>query len=434
MRLRDKFRFVRQNARKNGLRMFMTILATAMGCAFLILLASVGYGIQKTAKDKVLERGAVTEINIFGKKQTEGQGDPRMRDSDLAKLEKLEHVKVITKRNTIQNGLQVLIDGEKYGTQGIVIDPAAEKKAGMELAKGRFPERAGEVLVGSDFTKQMGPESKDTGYKGELVGKTIKLKITQQFADGVKEGEFSATIVGVLKAPAREWILDPNLYMGTDLLTQIEAFTKTPFGMMNDPMRKIDSENMKGTYSEVKVYVDTAENAKEVSRQIKDMGYYAHSPLDELEEIDKVFLFVKIGLVLVGAFAVLIASIGIFNTMTMAVTERSQEIGIMKAIGANPKTIRPVFLLESSFIGLFGAFIGVTAAYVIGFLANQLVPVIMRHFMGTGEMKGFVVSYIPLSLVLVSVSISVGVAILSGVRPAKRATEVDVLKALRRDI
>lgn len=434
MRLQDKYRFIRQNAKKNRLRLFMTVLATAMGCAFLILLASIGYGIQKTAKEQVLQQGPVTEIMIYGKKAGPGTDGTQVRDADIADMEKIEHIKTITKRNPIQTGLETEIDGEKFDTQGIVIDPESEKKAGMELAKGRFPERAGEVLVGSHFSQQFGPNGPEQGYKGELVGKTVTLRMHYPFPEGDKTGEFKATIVGVLKAPTREWIIDNNLYMGTDLLAKIEEFTKTPFGMMNPPGHKMNVDEMKGTYREVKVYVDTAENATTVSKQLKDKGFYAHSPLDQLKEIDDVFLFVKIGLVLVGTFALLIASIGIFNTMTMAVTERAQEIGIMKAIGANPKTIHSIFLLESSFIGILGALIGVTAAYIISFAANHIVPMIMRSYMHAGDLKGFVVSYIPFTLVLVSTVIAVGVAILSGMRPAKRATQVDVLKALRRDI
>ncbi|MDE1455742.1 FtsX-like permease family protein, partial [Bacillus paralicheniformis] len=85
----------------------------------------------------------------------------------------------------------------------------------------------------------------------------------------------------------------------------------------------------------------------------------------------------KIGLIFVGVIAVLISAIGIFNTMTMAVTERTQEIGIMKAIGASPNVIRKMFLLESAYIGILGSVLGVIISYGVSFLVNKIIPPIL---------------------------------------------------------
>ncbi|WP_141503540.1 ABC transporter permease [Paenibacillus luteus] len=154
----------------------------------------------------------------------------------------------------------------------------------------------------------------------------------------------------------------------------------------------------------------------------------------EMTKVDSVFLFVKLGLLFVGAIAVLIAAIGIYNTMTMAVTERTQDIGIMKAIGASPSSIRSIFLIESSFIGIVGTLIGTIVAFGVSLAANRLIPIILSKQNESNEPMNFVFSDIPYSLIGVSAAISIGIAILSGMRPARRATEVDVLKALRRDL
>lgn len=91
----------------------------------------------------------------------------------------------------------------------------------------------------------------------------------------------------------------------------------------------------------------------------------------------------KLRLFVVGTIAVLIASIGIFNTMTMAVTERTQEIGIMKAIGGEPAIIRKLFLMESAWIGLIGSILGVLISYVVSFGLNQLLPILLSSYVET---------------------------------------------------
>jgi acetoin utilization transport system permease protein len=153
-----------------------------------------------------------------------------------------------------------------------------------------------------------------------------------------------------------------------------------------------------------------------------------------VQQINVFFLIMKIGLIFVGAIAVLIASIGIFNTMTMAVTERAQDIGIMKAIGAHPSVIKRIFLLESAMIGIIGAVFGTVVAYGISVAVNAGLPALVSMAMGETLPEGFRFSIIPAYLALLACSISLAVAMLSGYRPAKRATAIDVLSALRRDI
>jgi acetoin utilization transport system permease protein len=159
-----------------------------------------------------------------------------------------------------------------------------------------------------------------------------------------------------------------------------------------------------------------------------------YSITEELDSVNLFFNVFKAGLIFVGTIAIVISSIGIFNTMTMAVTERTQEIGIMKALGAQPGIIRRLFLMESAYIGIVGSIIGVVISYAISFAANMLLPIILSSVMGEEAEMDFTFSYIPLSLVLISAGISIGVAMISGLRPAVKATNINVLSALRREL
>jgi acetoin utilization transport system permease protein len=235
--------------------------------------------------------------------------------------------------------------------------------------------------------------------------------------------EIQATIVGVLKQPPKEWLKDSTVVMDEQALKWAASILSEEDQLLID------------RYQNVLVYADDMQYVSGIADKIREAGYNVYSVVNELNKVDAIFLFVKLGLLFVGAIAVLIAAIGIYNTMTMAVTERTQDIGIMKAIGASPSSIRSIFLMESSFIGVVGTLIGTLVAFLVSLAANKMIPLILSsQSENKEEAFDFVFSYIPFTLIWVSAAISVGSAILSGMRPARRATEIDVLQALRRDI
>ncbi|MDQ0219581.1 ABC transporter permease [Peribacillus cavernae] len=224
-----------------------------------------------------------------------------------------------------------------------------------------------------------------------------------------------------------------TVFISENVLRDIEKFTGTPRGALKDSNVE-NSGTGSDTYDEVKIYAKNVEAVEGIVKQLKDNKYATYSVLDELKEVNIIFTIVKAGLIFIGTIAILIASIGIYNTMTMAVTERAPDIGIMKAIGANPRTIKNIFLLESSYIGLIGAVIGTVVSYGISHAVNLGIPLIIQQAFGEEPPQNLMFSDIPLMLPLICVVICYGVTILSGFRPAKRATQVDVLRAMKREI
>ena len=216
------------------------------------------------------------------------------------------------------------------------------------------------------------------------------------------------------------------------MLADIESFTGTPNGELISPSEISETENT--PYDSVTVIANNLESVQGVSDQMEKMNYATYSVVSEMKQMNMLFNIAKAGLIFIGTIAILIASIGIYNTMTMAVTERAPDIGIMKAIGASPKVIKRIFLLESSYIGIIGAAIGIVASYAISIIVNFALPMILETVFEEELPAGLQFSYIPLSLIVIAVAICLIVTILSGLRPAKRATEIDVLKAMRREI
>jgi acetoin utilization transport system permease protein len=441
MTFKDKFRFVRKNMKKNRSRIFMTVLATAMGCTFLIVLASVAFGLQKSIIKEATSDRVVTEITVYGK-EIDGNMNNSFTEEDIAYLKTVNHVKAVSYKHLLEQPVLIRADDMQAGGQVFAVDFTEETKAGLTLSDGHLPKSANEVVVGYNFRDIYGMSAPNTSKPAkEWIGKTIELEVKQNFDGTEKTQVFPVTIVGVSKEPTREFRKDMTMFIGQETLKNIENFTLTQFGAIHPPKGSdangqpaIKKNTDPRTYNELIVVADTLQHVKGIGEEIRTKSYINHSVASELKQINMIFLIFKIGLIFVGTIAVIIASIGIYNTMSMAVTERAQDIGIMKAIGAHPKTIKGIFLIESSYIGILGAIIGTVVSYVISLAVNILLPIVVKSLMNSNIPKGFEFTYIPWYLTVICVAISVGVALLSGSRPAQRATRVDVLKALRRDI
>ncbi|MFD0959226.1 ABC transporter permease [Paenibacillus chungangensis] len=453
---KDQLRFVRQNMKRNKTRLFMTVLATAMGCAFLIVLASVGFGLQKSIVDEVVGDRLVTGITIHDKDANKHDGEYGIRDRDMAYFRSLPHVKSVTYQNHIRQFLDPHMEGEQvYNTGGVIqLDIEEEAAAGLELSAGRLPQEPREVIVGYHIRQSLndgeitesGDTATETADAAEWIGKSMQLKVQYYVEGEKKEKIIDASIVGIAVKPTREWNKDGAIYIGRELLEEIEQLTGTAMGELphieeelstEQTMKRVaELQELSGDrqYHNVELIATDASKVSGLSQELRDEGYFIYSVADEVKQMNVIFFIMKAGLVFIGTIAVIIASIGIFNTMSMAVTERAGDIGIMKAIGANPSAIKRIFLLESGLIGIMGAAIGTAVSYAISYAVNAGLPLLVSAALEEEVPAGFVFSLIPPFLVALSCAIAIGVAMLSGYRPANRACRIDVLRALRRDL
>ncbi|WP_227396268.1 ABC transporter permease [Jeotgalibacillus aurantiacus] len=438
MKLKDQFRFIRQNMKKNRMRVSMTILATAMGCAFLIVLASVAFGLHSTIIKENLESPAVTQIEVYGMNDGEGNFGP-LNDENIDSIEELNGVKAVTRQRDLSIFTYSI---EEYTQSASTVQShfPSMTEAGIEISEGSYPQNKDEVMVGYHFAlnftdpdaeeieyNEFGVPLEEYRYSENLVGKTIDMEI-KTVVNGEETIEtMPVTVSGIFEAPAREWSQDHNVYITDEKYNELAAIA----GLTGE-FGEIETTDH---YQYATVYANTLEDVKPVVADLENEGYAVYSIVSEMSQINMLFNIAKAGLIFIGTIAILIASIGIFNTMTMAVTERAPDIGIMKAIGASPKVIKRIFLLESSYIGLMGAVIGIIAAYVISISVNLGLPLILQQVFPDEQLpEGFTFSSIPPSLILIAVAICLAVTVMSGMRPAKRATEVDVLKAMRREL
>jgi ABC-type antimicrobial peptide transport system permease subunit len=168
----------------------------------------------------------------------------------------------------------------------------------------------------------------------------------------------------------------------------------------------------------------------EVRRQITEKGFGSFSIVDQIEQIRTVFLIIDSVLGLLGGISLLVASFGIANTMIMSILERTREIGIMKAIGAEDREIKLIFFVEAAVIGVFGGIVGVLVAWGIDGLANRLAYRFILKPQGASFVDFF---SLPLYLSFGAILFALIISIVAALYPASRAARIDPVRALRHD-
>lgn len=256
-----------------------------------------------------------------------------------------------------------------------------------------------------------------------VVGRTFR--ISGVLDPGKKEGPGQGGPIGLLSrasiyipsAAARQWTLEHRNPMG-----QVALALARQSGQLGQ-------EQSEGYFSAV-VRVNDPVAITEVRKRVSELGFASFSIVDQLDQIRTVFLILDSVLGLLGGISLLVASFGIANTMIMSILERTREIGIMKAIGAEDREIKLIFFFEAAVIGLTGGVIGVLAAWGIDGIANRLAYRFILKPQGASFIDFF---SLPPYLWLGAILFALGVSILAALYPAARAARIDPVRALRHD-
>ena len=196
--------------------------------------------------------------------------------------------------------------------------------------------------------------------------------------------------------------------------------------------RRID-RNREG-YQQAVVKVASSRDVADVQKEIRQMGFNAYSAQDTVNSINSFFMVLQAILGGIGAIALLVAAFGIANTLSMAIYERTREIGLMKAIGARNRDVMSIFLGEAAAIGFLGGVVGTGLGWAVSGVINLIAQSALGQqgnpiFGGPGTNSSIV--YTPIWLIPFAVIFATLVGLLSGVFPALRAATLDPLKALK---
>jgi ABC-type lipoprotein release transport system permease subunit len=180
-------------------------------------------------------------------------------------------------------------------------------------------------------------------------------------------------------------------------------------------------------YSQIKLVAKSQEDLPKLRKQVEGLGYGTQSVVDTVAQINSIFATARTVLALLGMVALSIASLGMFNTLTVSLLERTREVGLMKAMGMRSSEVRELFLTESMMMGIFGGLFGL----LTGYLAGEGLGLILS-LVGLSKGAGYLdIAYIPPYFVTVIIVLSLVVGIATGIYPARRATKISALNALR---
>ncbi|MGE5701616.1 MAG: ABC transporter permease, partial [Clostridia bacterium] len=317
------------------------------------------------------------------------------------------------------------------------------EKEKREERKRRANERAGRpnnMGGGGGF----GGEGPEMPAAFNAVGKTGTLVMTRDFEDANGDRKFEkkevrVRVVGQFEKEqnsrfGRGPVAYVPLAMVDELNKWVEEQDRRTFG--GEQRKKTRADKEKKDFETIFVKVDKRENVEKVVEHAQRIGYEIYSPARELKEINKFFFVIQLILGGIAAISLLVATIGIVNTMIMSILERTKEIGIMKVIGATVYNIRWLFLIESGFIGLIGGITGLALAYgaveILNYVAASNPD--FNMFGGRGmpdEGEPTKLAVIPYWLSLFAIGFSFVIGLLAGIFPAFRASRLSPLQAIR---
>lgn len=466
MKISDEISLSARNLLRRKGRTALTLVGVVIGTCMVVLMISLGIAQTKTNEEMLQSWGDLTQVQIYGYGMMMGSdGKPLyLDDAAITNIKQIPHVAAATpyaQANNLEGEITAGRNGrytsDIYNLIGI--DPTALEPMGFALQSGSWPtntpasEKATklQVLVGSSTgynfqdSRKSYNSPKRYRYEGQTDanGKELppfvdidkdKMTLTIKTGEGSTEKSHSweLEIVGVLEPDGAK-----GYWTQSGIVLRIQDM-KMLQKIYND-MTKTKEESK--SYDQVYVKVDDLSNVTDVETAIHDLGFTnTYSMNQQREEMQKQVMNSQMIFGGIAAVSLLVAAINIINTMTMAIYERTREIGVMKVLGCELGNIRTMFLLESSTIGFIGGLIGLGISLIASFVLNNLSTLgqglDLSGLMGGGYYMGGgggTISIIPPWLMLAALVFATLVGLVAGILPANKAVKISALEAIRHE-
>lgn len=455
MKISDLLALSFENLRRRVGRTALTIIGVIVGTCSIVVMVSLGIAMNVGFEEMLMQWGDLTQIQVYnwgGNQET-----PPLTDDVVHKMGEVEHVKVATPIYQSRYVNAQLFAGKKDRYKQdysyiVGLYPAAIELLEYELVSGQTlpltpPAQSGskkkvQVLVGEKAgynfldtkkrTNNMRYEGM-TDAAGNLLPPFVDINsdpLSMVLGTGAandKSIRYGLDVVGVMKEDYKKgYVTSAGIVMDLNVLKRIEKEYMKANGI------KADKNNT--GYDNVVVKVDEVDNVETVEAAIKELGYETYSMSSERERMQQQSQMIQLILGGLGAVSLFVAALSIANTMTMAIYERTREIGVMKVLGCRLGKIRSMFLLEAAMIGFVGGVLGIGVSYLMSIALNAFGPMLASGGLGNFlPMYGSKISIIPVWLALVGIGFSTLIGILSGIMPANRAVKISALEAIRHE-
>jgi putative ABC transport system permease protein len=479
MRFSDYVLIAFRNIRRQKLRSALTIFAVVIGATSItIMLAAVfslkGFMTKQFEANGTFQQVLVspqTDITWGNNGGNQCQDCVKLTDDMAAKIAKEQHVIGVARQTSIGQFQALTYGNQKLRTQeissydsnGIITNQVL---VGRDITSA---DKTGVLTISSDYADKLGFKHNYDALIGKQVGLMSQGFYTgigsdplQQFKDrqayseahqgqGDNGGQdfraapttLTGKIVGVVSSADRGYVIRVPLEWARGMLENqqvqmtpadqaaAQARCRNAHGPCNtQPIPTgiaVSDELAKQGYNSYIVKVDQSSNAAAVAKTLSTK--YKVGAADAQTEIKKqLAIFNILGLVLggIGGIALVVAAVGVVNTMIMSILERTREIGVMRAVGARRGTVSLLFTIEAALLGFWGGVFGLAIGYGAVLVAN---PIINRQLSGNNISSSNIIT-LPIWLIIGVIALTTVIGVLAGLYPARRAAHLDPVEAL----
>ncbi|MCA9324035.1 ABC transporter permease [Candidatus Saccharibacteria bacterium] len=385
------------NLTHKKLRTFLTLFGIAIGIGSIYFLLSFGLGLQHLVTDEVIGSQSIKTIDV----STPNSKIIKLDDVTVQRITEITEIDEVGRAYYYPGSFKISSsesDAIVYG-----VDSGYEKLTYLNVIEGTLPSESdveNPLVMNLASLQSIGLGDKPS----EILGKQVKITVPLTRVNeklGTFESDF--TVVGVMDSGS-----------GSELFLPSSTF------------RSLGLEEL----TLLKTGLNDVENVKKVRSQIESFGLETSSPVDTLNEINSIFRYLNFILIGFGGIGMIIAVLGMFNTLTISLLERTKEIGLMVALGARSVDMRLLFFFEALLLSAIGAVTGIFSAVLLGRIVNIFMNVFAH---GRGVKNSFELFSNPWWLLLGTVIFMICIGLIVVYIPARRAEKINPIDALRRE-